>query len=68
MPVCSPTGSEEIIWNLRDFVDRFIIGSMQYCYTPRGFYADCLPLLITRLNQNKIDYYLKKGLRSLLPT
>jgi len=57
-----------IIEKLRDFVDRFIIGSMQYCDVPRTFYADHLPPLIAWLEKNKIDYYLKKELRSCLPT
>jgi DNA repair photolyase len=31
-----------IIEKLRDFVDRFIIGSMQYHGVPRAFYAERL--------------------------
>ena len=57
-----------IIEKLRDFVDRFIIGSMQYCDVPRSFYAKSPPALISWLKENKIDYYLKKELRSRLPT
>jgi len=62
------THPESIIEKLRDFVDRFIIGSMQYCDVPRSFYARHLPALISWLNENKISYYLKKELRSCLPT
>jgi len=53
-----------IIEELRDFVDRLIIGSMQYCDVPRRFYADRLLPLIAWLDENKINYYLKKELKS----
>jgi len=62
------THPQSIIEKLKDSVDRLIIGSMQYCYAPRGFYAECLPLLITWLNWNKIDCYLKREPGSRLPT
>jgi len=55
-----------IIEKLRSFVHRFIIGSMQYCDVPRSFYARSLLALILWLKENKIDYYLKKELRSCL--
>ena len=61
------TRPTEIVENLRDFVDRFIIGSMQYCNVPRRFYADRLSSLIDWLDENRINYYLKKELRSCLP-
>jgi len=57
---------QSIIEKLRDFVDRFIIGSMQYCDVPRSFYAKSLPALISWLKENKINYYLKRELRSCL--
>jgi len=60
------TQPKAIIEKLRDFVDRFIIGSMQYCVVPRSFYAISLPALISWLKENKIDYYLKKELRFCL--
>jgi len=56
-----------IIEKLRDFVDRFIVGSMQYHGVPRAFYADRLAPLIAWLDKNRITYYLKKELRSCLP-
>ena len=56
-----------IVEKLRDFVDRFIIGSMQYCNVPRRFYAGRLPSLITWLDKNKTNYYVKKELKSCLP-
>jgi len=55
-----------IIEKLRDFVDHFIIGSLQYSDVPHRFYADRLPSLIAWLHKNKIDYYLKRELRSCL--
>jgi len=61
------THPQAIIEKLRDSVDRFIIGSMQYCDVPRSFYAKSLPDLISWLKENKIDYHLKKELRSCLP-
>jgi len=61
------TYPQSIIEKLRDFVDGFIIGSMQYSDVPRSFYAKNLPALISWLKENKIDYYLKKELRSCLP-
>ena len=60
------TQQSVIIKKLRDSVDRFIIGSMQYCDVPRSFYAKNLPALTSWLKENKIDYYLKKELRSCL--
>jgi len=57
-----------IIEKLRDFVDRFIIGSMQYSDVSRRFYTERLPGLIAWLDENKINYYLKKELRSCLST
>jgi len=61
------TYPQPIIEKLRDFVDRFIIGSMQYCNVPRSFYAKRLPALISWLDANKINYCMKKELRSCLP-
>jgi len=61
------THPRSIIENLREYVDRFIIGSIQYCNVPRRFYADRLPSLIAWLDGSKINYYLKKELRSCLP-
>jgi len=60
------TYPQSIMEKLRAIVDRFIIGSMQYCDVPRSFYAKKLPALISWLKENKIDYYLKKELRSCL--
>jgi len=60
------TYPRSIIENLREHVDRFIIGSMQYCDVQRSFYARSLLALILWLKENKIDYYLKKELRSCL--
>jgi len=60
----SVTYPVDIIRHCRDFVDRWIIGSMQYSDVPRSFYAERLPRLIAWLDENKIDYYLKKELRS----
>jgi len=60
------THPRSIIEKLRDIVDRFIIGSMQYCDVPRRFYADRLPPLIAWLDEKKINYHLKKELRSCL--
>jgi len=62
------THPQSIVEKLKDSVDRFIIGSMQYCDVPRRFYADRLPPLIAWLDENKIDYYMKKELRSCLPS
>jgi len=56
----------EIVSKLRDFVDRFIIGSMQYAGVPRSFYAKQLPNLISWLDENKVNYFLKKELRGCL--
>jgi len=58
------TRPQSIIEKLKDRVDRFIIGSMQYCDVPRSFYARSLPALISWLKENKINYYLKKELKS----
>jgi len=58
------THPQSIIEKLKDSVDRFIIGSMQYCDVPRSFYARSLPALISWLKENKIDYYLKRELKS----
>jgi len=55
-----------MIEKLRGFVDHFIIGSMQYCDVPHKFYADRLPSLITWLDDDEINYYLKRELRSCL--
>ena len=60
------THPRSIIENLREYVDRWIIGSMQYSDVPRRFYADRLPQLIGWLDENKINYYLKKELESYL--
>jgi len=57
---------QSIIEKLRDTVDRFIIGSMQYCDVRRRFYADRLPSLIAWLDENKISYYLKRELKFCL--
>ena len=62
------TYPQAIIEKLKASVDRFILGSMQYCNVPRSFYARQLPDLISWLNENKINYYLKKELRSCLST
>jgi len=61
------TRPEEIVQSLRDFVDRFIIGSMQYCNVPRSFYAKWLPGLISWLDENKVNYYLKRELQECTP-
>ena len=61
------THPQSIIEKLKDSVDSFIIGSMQYCDVPGSFYVRSLPALISWLKENKIDYYLKKELRSCLP-
>ena len=55
-----------IIEKLKDFIDCFIIGSMQYHGAPSVFYAERLPSLIAWLDENKINYYLKRELRSYL--
>jgi len=60
------THPQSIIEKLKDSVDSFIIGSMQYCDVPHRFYADRLPELIAWLDENKINYYLKKELKSCL--
>jgi len=60
------TDPKSIIQNLREFVDRFIIGSMQYSGVPREFYAKRLPDLISWLNAEGINYYLKKELKACL--
>jgi len=57
---------QPIIEKLGDFVDRFIVGSMQYSGVPRSFYAERLLGLVRWLETNKINYYLKKELRSCL--
>jgi len=62
------TYPQAIIEKLKDSVDRFIIGSMQYHGVSRRFYAERLPELIAWLDDSKISYYLKKELRSCLPT
>jgi len=56
----------EIIGRLKDSVDRWIIGSMQYMGVPRNFYRERLPSLMRWLEANGINYYLKKELRSCL--
>jgi len=61
------THPQAIIEKLKDSVDRFILGSMQYCNVPRSFYAKSLPALISWLKENKINYYLKRELRSCFP-
>jgi len=60
------TDPQLIVEKLKDSVDRFIIGSMQYCNVPRAFYTERLPVLITWLNEHKINYYLKKELKRCL--
>jgi len=60
------THPRSMIEKLKDSVDRFIIGSMQYCDVPRSFYARQLPDLISWLNENRINYYLKKELWSCM--
>ena len=59
------THPQSIIEKLRDFVDLFIIGSMQYCDVPRSFYAEQLPALISWLDGNKVNHYLKRELREV---
>jgi len=61
------TQPKAIIQKLRDFVDRFIIGSMQYSDAPRRFYADRLPPLIAWLDKNKINYHMKRELQECMP-
>jgi len=61
------THPRSIIEKLKDSVDRFIIGSMQYCDVSRSFYIRQLPDLISWLKENKINHYLKKELKSCLP-
>jgi len=53
--------------NLREHVDHWIIGSMQYHGVLRCFYAGHLPELIAWLDDREIKYYLKKELKSCLP-
>jgi len=60
------THPRSIIEELREAVNRFIIGSMQYCNVPRRFYADRLPELIAWLDEDNINYYLKKELKFCL--
>ncbi len=62
----SATKPAAIIEDLEHSVDHFIIGSMQYCDVPRSFYAKPLPALISWLDENKINYYLKRELKSCL--
>jgi len=62
------TYPRSIVEKLRAFVDRLIIGSMQYHAVPRAFYPERLLGLVRWLETNKINYYLKKELRSCLPT
>jgi len=62
--ISSITIPESIVEKLKDDVDRFIIGSMQYCHVPRSFNAERLPPLIARLD--KIKYYLKRELKCYL--
>jgi len=61
------TYPQSIIMKLRDFVGRFIIGSMQYHGVPRTFYAERLQKLIDWLEKNKINYYLKRELQKCMP-
>ena len=60
------THPQSIAEKLKDDIDRFIIGSMQYSDVPRRLYTDSLPCLITWLDENKINYYRKKELRSCI--
>jgi len=60
------THPRSIIENLREHVDRWIIGSMRYHSVSRRFYAERLPELIAWLDNSKINYYLKKELKSCL--
>jgi len=60
------TNPRSMIEKLKNSVDRFIIGSMQYCDVPRSFYAKRLPALISWLDENKANCYLKKELRNSL--
>jgi len=60
------TRPQSIIENLREHVDRVIIGSMQYSGVPKSFYAEHLLGLVRWLETNKINYYLKKELRLCL--
>jgi len=60
------TDPKAIVQNLRESVDRFILGSMQYSGVPREFYAKRLPDLISWLNAEGINYYLKKELKGCL--
>jgi len=61
------TYPQMIIEKLRDLVDRFIIGSMQYHHVSRVFYAERLPRLIAWLDENEINYYLKRELQECTP-
>jgi len=56
----------DIIRHLRENVDRWIIGSMQYMGVPKSYYSRRLPTLLSWLNSEKINYFLKKELRACL--
>jgi len=56
-----------IVERTKNRVDRFIIGSMRYAGVSRSFYARKLPSLISWLDKNHVDYYLKEELRKCLP-
>jgi len=60
------TQPQLIIETLRDFIDRFIIGSMQYMGVPKYYYSRRFPALLSWLNSEKINYFLKKELRAYL--
>jgi len=60
------TDPQSIVERLRDSVDRFIIGSMQYMGVPKSYYSRRLPALLSWLNSEKINYFLKKELRACL--
>jgi len=56
----------DIIRHLREKVDRWIIGSMQYMGVPKPYYSRRLPALLLWLNSEKINCFLKKELRTCL--
>jgi len=57
----------KIVEALKDVADRFIFGSMNYMAVSRKYYAEELPNLIRFLEENRVNYYVKKELRSCLP-
>jgi DNA repair photolyase len=52
----------EIVQRCREFVDRFIIGALNYYSVPPGFYRRKLPALVEKLEGAGVEYLLKKEL------